>query len=71
MKGKQLAPTLLRVAWKALIYYIWREMNGRMYRQLTETNQQVFEHINESTCIRLAGINTTQVSRQLRNSWDI
>ena len=37
MKRKQLAPTLLRVAWKALIYYIWRERNGRMYRQLTET----------------------------------
>ena len=56
MKGKQLASTLLRVAWKAHIYYIWRERNGRMYGRPVETTQQVFEHIKEVTCIRLAGI---------------
>ena len=66
MKRKQSPPTLLRVAWKALIYYIWRERNGRMYRQLTETTQHVFEHVKEATCIRLAGIKgvtATQASR--------
>ena len=71
-EGEAVSTTLLRLAWKALIYYIWRERNGRMYRQSTETTQQVFEHIKEATCIRLAGIkgvNATQANRQLSNNW--
>ena len=45
-----------------------------MYRQSTETTQQVFEHIKEATCIRLAwikGVTVTQANRQLSNSWGL
>ena len=43
-----------------------------MFGQLAETTQQVFEHIKEVTCIRLAGIKevtASQANRQLSNSW--
>ena len=74
MKGKQLVPTLLPVAWKAFIYYIWRERNGRLYGQSIETSLQVFEHIKEAIRIRLIGLTrvvATHANRKLCNSWGL
>ena len=74
MKGKQLVATLLRVAWKAFIYYIWKERNGRLYGQIMETPMQVFEHIKEAVCIRLAGlpkVGVMHTNRQLCTSWGL
>ena len=65
MKGKQLVATLLRVAWKAFIYYIWKEKNGRLYGQIMETSLQVFGTLRKQFVLHLCNAH----NRQLCNSW--
>ena len=72
LKGRNLASTLLRVAWKAFIYQVWKERNGRLHGNAARTNLQVLEAIKDVTRIRLAEIKrdaTTNLG--LSNSWEL
>ena len=56
LKGKALVSILLRLAWKATIYCLWRERNRRVYEQTKETEDQVLNHIKEAVRIKLMGL---------------
>ena len=71
LKGRNLTSTLLRLAWKTLIYQVWKERNGRLHGNTERTNLQVLEAIKDVTCIRLAGIKNDTTTRHLRNSWGL
>ena len=43
LKGKSMKSTIMRIAWKAFIYCIWRERNNRVHNNASETAVQVFE----------------------------
>ena len=67
-KGKKLNSAILIVAWRAHIYHIWREHNGRMHSQSRRTLVQIFEQIQNDVRIRLAGLRkftATSVNSQL------
>ena len=38
IKGRTLVYTILRVAWKAFIYHVWRERNGRLFENSIESS---------------------------------
>ena len=64
LKGKSLISIILRIAWSALIYYVWRE----------RTSMQVLEHIKEVIKFRLAGLHGVAgdtVNRDLCNNWGL
>ena len=66
--------TILIVAWRAHIYHIWRERNGRIHGQIGKTPVQIFELIQDdlrTRLTRLRNINATYVNRQLCNRWRI
>ena len=74
LKGRNLASTLLKVAWKAFIYQVWKERNGRLHGNTARINLQVLEAIRDVTRIRLAGLKrdtATNLGRQLSNSWEL
>ena len=47
LKGKALISILLRVAWNAFVYHIWRERNYRIFQQKNETHLKIMEEIIE------------------------
>ena len=55
-KGRSLSSTVLRLAWKALIYHVWRERNGRLHNQSSQTANHIFEQIKGMICIKIAGL---------------
>ena len=73
IKGKQLINAILSVAWRAFIYHVWRERNGRMHGQPMRSSEQIFEHIKEEVRIKITGrkINVATVNRQLCDSWGL
>ena len=73
LKGKQWVSSLLRIAWKAYIYHVWKERNGRLYGNSTETSLQVLEHIKEVIRIKLARLRfpATAFNRRLCNRWGL
>ena len=73
-KVKKLTSAILIVAWRAQIYYLWRECNGRKHGQSGRSPVQIFEQILDDVRTRLAGLrkfNATYVNRQLCNRWRI
>ena len=69
-KVKKLTSAILIVAWRAQIYYLWRERNGRKHGQSGRSPVQIFEQILDDVRTRLAGLrkfNATYVNRQLCN----
>ena len=53
LKGKAMISTLMKVAWTAYIYYVWRERNARVFGHKEETGEQVLCHIKEAVRVRL------------------
>ena len=41
LKGKALISTLLKIAWTAFIYNVWREMNSRVFAQKYGSDEQI------------------------------
>ena len=53
IKGEGMIFSLLKVAWNAYIYNIWRERNIKIHDQKEETKQQVMNKIKEAVRTRL------------------
>ena len=53
LKGRSLISILLRVAWRAFVYLIWRERNQKMYIQRAETVSCLLEHIKSIVRLKL------------------
>ena len=53
LRGKALVSIMLRLAWKATIYCLWRERNRRDYEHTKETEVQVLNHIKKAMRIKL------------------
>ena len=66
LKGKSLLSMILRLAWRASIYYIWRERNGRRHGQASETPSQIVKHIKSD--IRLKTISIKNITNDSVNS---
>ena len=74
IKGKSLISIILSMAWKALVYHVWRERNRRMHNQANETVLQVFECIKKEIRIKLAGLLNVKgddVNRKLCRNWGL
>ena len=54
LKEKALISNLLKIAWSAVIYNIWRERNCRIYAQKTETPEQILSNVKEAIRYRLS-----------------
>ena len=68
IKGKALISIVLRIVWKAFIYFVWRERNRRLHNGLAENPEQLLDRIKEVVRIKLAGLTNIaadDVNRQL------
>ncbi|XVF52553.1 hypothetical protein PTKIN_Ptkin05aG0027800 [Pterospermum kingtungense] len=45
LRGKALLSSLMRLAWRAYIYYIWRERNLRLYQEIAKDPMEVADLI--------------------------
>ena len=54
LKGKSMRSIVLRLAWKAFIYHVWRERNSRKNNQNSQSSTQIFEQIKGIICIKIA-----------------
>ena len=73
-KGKSLVSIILRLAWQALIYYIWIERNNRIYKGREKTVVQILEQIKEVVSIRTKGLKKVKldsVNFTLYSSWNL
>ena len=56
LKGKSLITLIMRCAWSAFIYAIWKERNCRVYTAKEETHLQVLDHIKQRIKSKFAGL---------------
>ncbi|KAL4367885.1 hypothetical protein GQ457_05G033910 [Hibiscus cannabinus] len=47
LKGKSLLVVILRLAWCAFIYLVWRERNHRLFRHTCKSGQDILQAIIE------------------------
>ena len=74
LKGKALISVVLRTAWKAIIYYIWRERNRRIHGQTPESASKLFQYVKEAVQLKvedLANIADDPVNSSLCRNWDL
>ena len=74
LKGKALISNLLKIAWNALIYSIWRERNCRIYAQKTGTSEQILSNVKEVVRHRLGrmkNVKNDTVNNFLYRSWGL
>ena len=74
LRGKSLNAVILRVAWHAVIYFIWQERNNRLHRNKVETVQHILEKIKEVVRFRLwelKKISINPVNLSLYRSWQL
>ncbi|KAL4351726.1 hypothetical protein GQ457_06G003920 [Hibiscus cannabinus] len=57
LKGKSLLVVILKLAWCAFIYLVWRERNHRLFRHTCKSCQDILQVIIEVVQVRLEGIN--------------
>ena len=72
IKGRTLVYTILRVAWKAFIYHVWKERNRRLFGNSIESSIQVMERIKDAVRLRFAGLRKmteTTINKQLCTKW--
>ncbi|XVF58056.1 hypothetical protein PTKIN_Ptkin07bG0031900 [Pterospermum kingtungense] len=72
--GKAFISALLRMAWRAHLYFIWVERNKRLYRKQVESPGQVAKNIRETLCIalsRLSNVKDDDVNRALSVNWGL
>ncbi|XVE89156.1 hypothetical protein DITRI_Ditri19aG0128100 [Diplodiscus trichospermus] len=60
-KGKALPFIVLRIAWRAYVYFVWRERNKRIYEQKSESSYQIVERIKEAVYYRLYGLKNIEI----------
>ena len=74
LKGKSLVAIILRIAWRAYIYGIWRERNQRIYNQKSENGSYILEQIKSIVRLRtsrLKHIEDDPVNRSLCPCWGL
>ena len=74
LRGKSLNAVILKVAWHAVIYFIWQERNNRLHKNKNETVMHILEKIKEVVRIRLLGlkkIKVNSVNFSLYRSWQL
>ena len=72
MKGKSMRSIVLRLAWKAFIYHVWRERNSRKNTQNSQSSTQIFEQIKGVICIKIAelkGAAESTTNREFIHNW--
>ena len=65
---------LMRIAWSAFIYNIWKERNCKIYAQKFGTEEQILNKIKEVVRYRLAklkNIKADSVNMFLHSSWGL
>ena len=74
LKGKSLLSIILRSAWSAYIYFVWKERNSRLYNSKEESWEQVLVQIKQRIRIRLAGLNNIKldhINNSLYRAWGL
>ena len=74
LKCRSLVTLILRIAWQVFIYFIWREMNQKLYTQKSENGLHVLEQIKSTVRIktsRLCHVADDPVNRSLCQSWGL
>ncbi|XVF43471.1 hypothetical protein PTKIN_Ptkin02bG0042600 [Pterospermum kingtungense] len=73
-KGKALLSVILRLAWRAFIYNIWKERNARIFGITSQNPLQILENIQTEVRIRILGLQNIAddvVNRNLCTSWGL
>ena len=74
LREKSLNAVILRVAWHAVIYFIWQERNNRFHKNKVEAVMHILEKIKEVVRIRLLGMKKVKVNSvnfSLHKSWQL
>ena len=74
LKGRSLLTIILRVAWRAFLYCIWRERNQRICRQRVGTVSSIVEQIKSIVRIKLSKMHNVTgelVNRSLCQHWGL
>ncbi|XVF59778.1 hypothetical protein PTKIN_Ptkin07bG0303400 [Pterospermum kingtungense] len=65
LRGKSLPSTVLRWAWVAFIYFIWKERNFRLHRQVEHSERQIVDEIKQVIRVKVSDFN--KVKKDLIN----
>ena len=65
LRGKALLSIVMRLAWRASIYYIWRERNRRMHGQIPDNTAKIVEQVKKD--IRFRTISLKNIVNDLVN----
>ncbi|KAG4120157.1 hypothetical protein ERO13_D11G126150v2, partial [Gossypium hirsutum] len=67
LKGRSLITLILKIAWNACIYLIWRERNYRQFQGIQRNEEHVVNSIQGIVRIKLLGKNINRVDNA--NRW--
>ncbi|KAL4351222.1 hypothetical protein GQ457_06G018440 [Hibiscus cannabinus] len=74
LNGKSLLVIVLKLAWNAFIYMVWRQMNARVFHGVDLTVDQVVVSIKDIVATRLKGKNVNfgdVVNKRLCIEWGL
>ena len=66
--------TLLRIAWNAFVYHIWRKKNCKIFQHQTESSMKILEDIREVIqyrLVRLSKVKADEVNIALYRAWGL
>ena len=74
LRGKALLSIVMRLAWRASIYYIWRERNRRMHGQIPDNAAKIVEQVKKDIRFRtisLKNIVNDPVNCSICSNWGL
>ena len=74
LKGRSFISIFLRVAWRAFVYFMWRERNQRIYSQRAKTISCLLEQIKSIVRLKLSRLHNIVedlVNRSLCKCWGL
>ena len=74
LKRKALISIVLRIAWKAVIYHIWRERNRRIYGEIPESATKLIHFVKDAVKFKVGSfvnIADDSINNSLCRNWRI
>ncbi|XVF57159.1 hypothetical protein PTKIN_Ptkin06aG0181800 [Pterospermum kingtungense] len=74
LKGKSLLSTILRWAWLAFIYFIWKERSFKLHRQVEHSEGHIVDEIKQMIQVKVSDfikIKKDSINCSLVHAWNI